>query len=407
MKGVSRLQWHGDATLLLDAGLVKVSGLGMKRQLVFGWLWFAAVSVQACTIFVLTDTNRVLFCNNEDALNPMTRIWFVPASEGRYGCAYVGFDNSWGQGGLNTEGLAYDWVAGWNEKWEPGAGQERIEGNPAERMLATCATLDEAVAFFRKHYEPGFGYARILVADKTGASAMIRAKDGKLFVDPANQCRGFGYGERTLDQMLATSPEATVANGMKILRACVQPLGTRYSNVYDLKSGDILVFRPSEVEMKLNLAVELKKGAHYYDIPQIREQLKQALRPIAGMKRFVTEAFQAGPDPEPKVTAQFRKMLGEAIRGEMLASDYAPEFWKRISGKQKETRADLNALGDLISIKPVERSTEAKERCYWYRVEFTKGTVFQIVMLDADNRVKFSDSVDTHHKTQTAANSSN
>ena len=91
----------------------------------------------------------------------------------------------------------------------------------------------------------------------------------------------------------------------------------------------------------------------------------------------------------------------------MLASDYAPEFWKRISGKQKETRADLNALGDLISIKPVERSTEAKERCYWYRVEFTKGTVFQIVMLDADNRVKFSDSVDTHHKTQTAANSSN
>ena len=44
--------------------------------------------------------------------------------------------------------------------------------------------------------------------------------------------------------MLAPSSEATVANGMKILR--------------------------SETEMKLNGAAELKKGAHYYDIPQLR-----------------------------------------------------------------------------------------------------------------------------------------
>jgi hypothetical protein len=304
----------------------------MKRHLAFGWLWLVAVSAQACTIFVLADTNRVLFCNNEDALNPMTRIWFIPASEGRYGCAYVGFDNAWGQGGLNTEGLAYDWVAGWKETWEPDPSQARIEGNPAERMLATCATLDEAVAFFRKHHEPGFGYARILVADKTGASAMIRAKDGKLFVDPAN---GFGYGQRTLDQMLASS-EATVANGIKILRACVQPSGTKYSNVFDLKSGDILIFRPSKAEMKINLAMELKKGAHYYDIPQIRKQLKQA--PVAAMKRFVAGAFQPGPDPEPKVTAQFRRMLGDAATGEMRTADYAPEFGRHCRASRKRFR---------------------------------------------------------------------
>ena len=377
----------------------------MKRHLAFGWLWFAALSAQACTIFVLTDTNRVLFCNNEDALSPITRIWFVPASERRYGCAYVGFDNSWGQGGLNTEGLAYDWVAGWNEKWEADPDQARIEGNPAERMLATCATLDEAVAFFRRHYEPGFGYARILVADKTGASAMIRAKDGKLFVDPSNQCLGFGYGKRTLYQMLAVSSAATVANGIKILRACAQPLGTRYSNVFDLKSGDILIFRASDAELKLNLALELKKGPHYYDIPQMSEQLEQAPRPLAGMKRFVTEPFHAGSDPEPKVTAHFRRLLENAARGEMRAADYAPEFWKTISDKQKqkEIQANLKALGELISIGLVERTKEGNERCYWYRVEFTKGAVFQIIMFDADNRVKFSDSVDTHHKTQTTA----
>ena len=30
----------------------------------------------ACTIFVLTDKDRALFCNNEDWSNPNTRIWF-------------------------------------------------------------------------------------------------------------------------------------------------------------------------------------------------------------------------------------------------------------------------------------------------------------------------------------------
>jgi hypothetical protein len=31
---------------------------------------FAAMTVNACTVFVLTDTNHVLFCNNEDWSNP-------------------------------------------------------------------------------------------------------------------------------------------------------------------------------------------------------------------------------------------------------------------------------------------------------------------------------------------------
>jgi hypothetical protein len=56
-------------------------------------LFFACVSVQACTIFVLTDTTRALFCNNEDWSNPKTRIWFMPAGDGYYGGVYVGFDD--------------------------------------------------------------------------------------------------------------------------------------------------------------------------------------------------------------------------------------------------------------------------------------------------------------------------
>lgn len=63
---------------------------GTKWGLALGLGALLAVPVHACTIFVLTDTNRVLFCNNEDGPALKTRIWFVPAGPKHYGAAYVG-----------------------------------------------------------------------------------------------------------------------------------------------------------------------------------------------------------------------------------------------------------------------------------------------------------------------------
>lgn len=125
-------------------------------------------AVDACTIVVLTDGERVLFCNNEDWSNPNTRVWFVPAREG-LGCALLGFDNGWAQGGVNTEGLAFDWVAGFRGEWPSDPARKRVAGNPSQRMLQTCRSLDEAITFYREHEEPGFGYAKVLVAERSGA----------------------------------------------------------------------------------------------------------------------------------------------------------------------------------------------------------------------------------------------
>src|SRR5512133_2438085 len=134
--------------------------------------------VRACTIFVLTDTNRALFCNNEDWSNPKARIWFVPADAKHYGCVYVGFDDDFAQGGLNTKGLASDWVAGFKEAWKPDPSLPTSVGN--RQLLETCATVEEAIAFLRGHRELGFYTARILVADRSGASAIMGARDGRL-----------------------------------------------------------------------------------------------------------------------------------------------------------------------------------------------------------------------------------
>ena len=273
------------------------AGISMQEFALFvALLSVSSPTVHACTVFVLTDTNRALLCNNEDWSDPKTRIWFLPARDGCYGAVYVGFDNGWAQGGMNTEGLAYDWVAGYNEKWKPDKHLPRVRGNSSQRMLETCKTVNDAITFYRNHQEPEFWRAKILVADRTGASVIIGAKDGKLQVESDNQCRGFGFGRQTLDAALQRHPESTVANGFKILRDCRQQgqYATKYSNVYDLKTGDIFLypFSGRDDEVKFSLAVELQKGGHYYDMPQVQQEMAQSPRPLPlNMKRFPIDEF--------------------------------------------------------------------------------------------------------------------
>lgn len=343
--------------------------------------------VDACTIFVLTDTNRALFCNNEDWSNPRTRIWFVPAGSGHLGCAYVGFDNGWAQGGLNTAGLAFDWVAGFKEKWEADPRFKSVKGNPSERMLETCATIPDAIAFYRGSWEPSFSYAKILVADRSGNSVIIGSKDGQLQVEPANRCRGFGYGQRTLDKLLAKPPEPSVTNGAAILRACLQdgPYATKYSSIFDLKSGDVFLFQfPEQSDAaKLNLAAELKKGGHYYDIPEIRQQIGRSPLPLLdNMQRFFLDQLKPIPDTETEVTARLRALTEAAWNGTMRPEDYTAEFWKEIFPKQKTLQADLTALGKLESLTLVWRAIENSKRSYRYRLEFQKATVLVRFVLE-------------------------
>ena len=58
--------------------------------------------------------------------------------------------------------------------------------------------------------------------------------------------------------------------------------------MFDLKSGEIFLFPfpDRDEEITFSLFDELKKGGHYFDMPQIQEQLKQPLRPLLpNMKR--------------------------------------------------------------------------------------------------------------------------
>ena len=65
----------------------------------------------ACTAFFVSQGDKVLVGNNEDYINPITKIWFEPAEDKKYGRVYFGFDNFWPQGGMNDQGLFFDGFA--------------------------------------------------------------------------------------------------------------------------------------------------------------------------------------------------------------------------------------------------------------------------------------------------------
>lgn len=347
--------------------------------------------VPACTIFVLTDTNRTLFCNNEDFSNPKTRIWFVPAGENYYGCVYVGFDDGFAQGGMNTQGLASDWVMGTSEAWNPDPSLPVSAGN--RQLLETCATVEEAIAFFRRHRELCFYTSRILVVDRTGASVIIGAKGERLRVEKSHQSRGFGFGGKTLGLMLKIGlNKPTLTNGTYLLRACRQngQFGTKYSNIFDLASGDIFLFSSPgrDGPVQFNLAKELQKGAHYYDIPQIRRQLTEAPRPLlANMERNLLDKCRPIPDQEPEVTSRVRAIWQDWLNNRMCLGDYTSEAWDEVSINRKLYDPMIRSLGDMVSMTLVDRTEDAGRRCYGYRIELERATLLQLFAFDTQGKV--------------------
>lgn len=345
----------------------------------------------ACTIFVLTDSQRTLFFNNEDYSNPSTRIWFLPGVKGQYGRAYVGFDNGWAQGGVNTEGLAFDWVAGSKVDYTPDEKLQKVKGNPSEKMMQTCATVAEAIAFYQKYQEPGFSYAKIMIADKTGRSVIIGAENGKLFFDESQKSRGFGYGQKALGKQLAKAPTATLQSGLPILEACRQEgqYATKYSTVYDLRSGEIYVLSSNqENQVNLNLLSELDKGGHYYDIPSLSSQLKQPpidIRPE--MMQFVFDGYPSITDLEPAITQRFRTLFENSYSGNIKAGEFSPELWKQIAPNLKDIEADFKKHGNIKSFSLVERKEVEGQRSYRYLIEYEYATVLQRFVLNDKNQL--------------------
>jgi hypothetical protein len=79
--------------------------------LAFSAFFFFHTMAMACTAFMMAEGDVVLVGNNEDSKIPYTRVWFIPAEKDRFGRVYFGYDNWYPQGGMNDQGLFFDYFS--------------------------------------------------------------------------------------------------------------------------------------------------------------------------------------------------------------------------------------------------------------------------------------------------------
>ncbi len=236
-----------------------------------------AVPALPCSAFLVVGAGAVLFGNNEDYWNPETRVWFVPAAEGRHGVMYLGYDNGFPQGGMNDAGLAFDGFATGSHPLHEQDGKPVFDGNPITEVMETCATVEEAIAFLERIDLRAYcTRAMLFFADASGDSvivegdAFVRKQDDFQVVtnfyqsaqdDDLAQCSRYASVVRVLEAREDTSLEVCT----RALSAAAQRgrrVATLYSNVFELKTRTVrlYLFHDFEHPIVLDLDEELAKG---------------------------------------------------------------------------------------------------------------------------------------------------
>jgi len=255
---------------------MRLSTLGLLLCLSFGW---HQGSILGCTIFKVSKGAVTLVGNNEDDNNGDTKVWFLAPEDGKFGCAFFGFGDGTPQGGMNDQGLFFDWVAdNWAPDWKRDPNKRNYAGSVSELILEQARTVEEALQIYERYNETAFLKSRTLLVDKTGASAIVCWKNGALqILRGQGGFQGLGYGYETAASRLAKTSDSSLGLITSVLESCLQSgeYPTQYSNLYDLQTGEVWVYRfhAGKPAIRFNLQEELRKGHHFYNLPLLEEQV--------------------------------------------------------------------------------------------------------------------------------------
>jgi len=253
---------------------------GHGRTLMFVVLALLSFQISfPSTVFKATRKGITLVGNNEDSDNRLGQVWLFPAEPNKYGRVFFGFRfNNLYQGGMNDQGLVFEWVAGGYRKWKKDPAKKTSKRALSELILEQCATVEQALEFCDQYNEFSFSFASIMLVDKTGDAATVGFEDGRLRVLRAKGGdQALGFGEPVAELRLGEAPEMSKEAVKSILLECLQrgQVATQYSNIYDPQNGVVFVylFLKSKEELRFDLREELSKGRHWYDLTELLRQI--------------------------------------------------------------------------------------------------------------------------------------
>ena len=231
--------------------------------------------IHSNTIFSIHQDEAVFVGNNEDGYNPYARYKILPGTGEHYGRIIFSFDNNWGIGGMNEKGLVFDWMGHSEDTfWKKDSSKKDYVGNLSEKIIAECATVEEALKYYETYNEPLFKTSLIVFADTSGMTAFVFWEKNKLTIQ---RCKGrcvVGFGGNKVAEKYGEIEGSMNKQQMIELLNLAQQKGTTptlYSNLYDLKKGmvHLFYFHNFEEEIVLDLHVELQKGKQNVELKDI------------------------------------------------------------------------------------------------------------------------------------------
>lgn len=311
-------------------------------------------SGQHCTVVYAADDDIALGGNNEDWKGLFPKIHFLPASEGKFGRVYFGFDVvRWPQGGMNEQGLFFDGATAENmhvprDPSKPDHGHEHAL---IFKAMEECTSVDEVLEYFARYDCSGSWNGQYLIGDRFGNSAIIEPltvirKTGRYQVitnflqskTPPETSRDPRY--RLAARLLEESDEVSVDLVRRVLNATHweeysgSMTATLYSFICDLKRGEIYIynFHDFEEAAKINLQEELAKG--------------ESVRTIASL--FPHETFAEGRYKAWRIVGLlYERAVGNGLEGPEGAIAYYHELRSAEDpyARYEVGESQLNALG--------------------------------------------------------------
>lgn len=259
----------------------------------------------ACTIIMVSDSKVALAGSNEDSTFPLTLLWFVSATDDSYGRVCLGYNmgiNSV-QGGMNEKGLFVDGNSLGKQDWKRDESKNTLFGSLIDKLLATCANVEEVKDFFNTYNIPALDRARIPVMDKSGASMIVEWYNGEVvflendkqyqiatnfveskYIGDEKPCWRYNKA----NEMLLDKESFSLNNVRDALDATHQESrysSTVYSFICDLQEGEIYVYNYYDFSntVKFNLKEELNKGFHEYFLGKLFSERNE------DYEKFITE----------------------------------------------------------------------------------------------------------------------
>lgn len=242
----------------------------------------------ACSVCKITVNGKTYFGNNEDSWRLGSGIWFEPASSGKFGVAYLGYNQGVPQGGLNEAGLVFDGLTINYTKIRK--DRKPDISNPTsfiKEIMQRCHNIDEVVAYASLFRREGLNGALVFFADRSGKylamepDTLIIGIDSNYIIAnfcPSNttekQREEFGRYSRGKRFMAnKTIDENSILPLVDTMHECRAKLGdgSMYSSIADLEKLTLTVYFYHDYKKgkSFNLAEELAKGPHAYDFATI------------------------------------------------------------------------------------------------------------------------------------------